>query len=48
MTFSYENIRLGDLDVEFNYINFEIVCDGDNKLIITGLIEDARENNKAS
>ena len=43
MEFSYENIRLGDLDIEFNYINFEIVCDGDNQIVKCGMIED--ENN---
>ena len=40
MEFSYENIRLGDLDIEFNYINFEIVCDGDNQKIRCGMYED--------
>jgi hypothetical protein len=42
MEFSYENIKLGDLDVEFNYINFEITCDGDNQIIRVGLISDDR------
>lgn len=40
MEFSYENITIGDLDVEFNYINFGMVCDGDNHKIICGMIED--------
>lgn len=40
MEFSYENITLGDLDVEFNYINFGMVCDGDNQIIRCGMIED--------
>ena len=40
MEFSYENIRLGDLDVEFNYINFGIECDADNQLIKVGKIDD--------
>ncbi len=39
MIFSYENISLGDLDIEFNYINFEIVCDGDSREIRIELIE---------
>mgnify|MGYP004491408681 CR=1 FL=1 len=42
MIFSYENVRLGDLDVEFNYINFEIICDGDNQKIRMGLIPNER------
>lgn len=42
MEFSYENITLGDLDVEFNYINFEISCDGDNHIIKVGLIDNVR------
>ena len=44
MEFSYENIRLGDLDIEFNYINFEIVCDGDSQTIKCGMIEDEEIN----
>lgn len=43
MEFSYENIRLGDLDIEFNYINFEIACNGDSKTIRLGMIEDEEE-----
>ena len=43
MEFSYENITMGDLDVEFNYINFGMVCDGDSQIIKCGCIED--ENN---
>lgn len=39
MEFSYENITLGDLDVEFKYIDFEIACDGDNHVIRCGMIE---------
>ena len=39
MEFSYENITLGDLDVEFNYINFEFVCDGDSQIVKCGMIE---------
>lgn len=33
MEFTYENITIGDLDVEFNYINFEIICDGDARRV---------------
>lgn len=44
MEFSYENIRLGDLDVEFNYINFGIECDGDNQVIRCGMISDEETN----
>lgn len=40
MEFSYENITLGDLDVEFNYINFSMECDGDNKIIKCSKKED--------
>ncbi len=40
MEFSYENIRIGDLDVEFNYINFGMICDGDNHIVKCELIED--------
>lgn len=40
MEFSYENIKLGDLDVEFNYINFNIICDGDSKMV---MIDNASE-----
>ncbi len=43
MEFSYENIRLGDLDVEFNYINFGLVCDGDKQKIIAETIEKLEE-----
>lgn len=43
MEFSYENIRLGDLDIEFNYINFEISCDADNERIRVGKYDDAKE-----
>lgn len=42
MEFSYENITFGDLDVEFNYINFEFICDADNHVIKVGLIDDVR------
>lgn len=34
MVFNYESIRIGDLDVEYNYINFGAECDGDNQVII--------------
>lgn len=44
MEFNYEMITLGDLDVEFNYINFGIECDGDNKTIKVGMIEDEETN----
>lgn len=44
MEFSYENICLGDLDVEFNYINFGIECDGDNQVIRCGMISDEETN----
>lgn len=40
MEFSYENITLGDLDVEFNYINFASECDGDNQRIKCGCIDE--------
>ena len=46
MEFTYENITLGDLDVEFNYINFEIECDGDTKTIKIGMIADDKSNPK--
>ncbi len=46
MEFSYENICLGDLDVEFNYINFAIECDGDNQVIRCGVIEDEENKSK--
>lgn len=46
MEFSYENIRLGDLDIEFNYINFEIICDGDNQTIRCGMISNEETNSK--
>jgi len=39
MKFNYEDIKLGDLDIEFNYINFGIICDGDKKQIICEDIE---------
>lgn len=44
MEFNYENITMGDLDVEFNYINFGMVCDGDNHIIRCGLIENEESN----
>lgn len=43
MEFTYENITLGDLDVEFNYINFGMVCDGDNQIIKCGTIENEED-----
>lgn len=46
MEFNYKDITLGDLDVEFNYINFEMVCDGDNHIVRCGLIEDEEINSK--
>lgn len=46
MEFSYENITIGDLDVEFNYKNFGIECDGDNHVIRCGMIEDEENNTK--
>ena len=46
MEFSYENITLGDLDVEFNYINFAMECDGDNQIVRCGLIDDEENNAK--
>lgn len=44
MEFSYENITLGDLDIEFNYINFAIICDGDNHVIRCGMIDNEETN----
>lgn len=44
MEFTYENITLGDLDVEFNYTNFEMICDGDNQIVRCGLISDEEKN----
>lgn len=46
MEFTYENIYLGDLDVEFNYINFGFECDGDNQIIKCGKIEDEEINSE--
>lgn len=34
MKFDYKEITFRDLDVEYNYINFGVVCDGDNQVII--------------
>lgn len=41
MVFNYESIRIGDLDVEYNYINFGAECDGDNQIIKMGVKNDA-------
>lgn len=38
MKFNYNDVNLGDLDVEYNYINFDSVCDGDLKIVTTGSI----------
>jgi len=46
MEFSYENIRLGDLDIEFNYINFDIICDGDKQVIRCGAMDDEKNDTK--
>ena len=40
MKFDYKDIRFGDLDVEYNYINFGAECDGDNQVIIMGVKND--------
>ena len=40
MVFNYESIRIGDLDVEYNYINFSAECDGDNQIIRMGVKDD--------
>lgn len=39
MEFKYEDITIGDLDVEFNYINFSMICDGDNHIVKCGTME---------
>lgn len=44
MEFTYENITLEDLDVEFNYTNFGIECDGDNQIIRCEMISDEETN----
>ena len=36
MKFDYKDITFGDLDVEYNYINFSAECDGDNQTIVMG------------
>lgn len=46
MMFNYEDITLGDLEVELNYRNFEILCDGDNHTVRVGMIEDEENNSK--
>lgn len=43
MEFDYKDVTFGDLDVEYNYINFAMVCDGDNQIVKCGLIEDDTE-----
>jgi len=40
MKFDYKNITFGDLDVEYNYINFGAICDGDNQVIIMEVKDD--------
>ena len=40
MKFDYKDIRFGDLDVEYNYINFGAECDGDNQIIKVGVKDD--------
>ena len=40
MEFDYKNITFGDLDVEYNYINFGAECDGDKKVIIMEVKDD--------
>jgi hypothetical protein len=44
MRFSYNEITLGDLDIELNYRNFGIVCDGDNHIITINTIENELED----
>ena len=46
MIFSYNDITLGDLDIELNYRNFEILCDGDNHIVRVGMIEDEENNSE--
>lgn len=43
MKFSYNDITLGDLDIELNYRNFEILCDGDNHTVMVKTKEDMEE-----
>ena len=40
MEFDYKEITFGDLDVEYNYINFGAECDGDKKVIIMEVKDD--------
>lgn len=37
MKFDYDKVTFGDLDVEYNYINFSAICDGDNQIITMGV-----------
>lgn len=46
MKFDYKDITLGDLDIELNYRNFEILCDGDNHTVRVGMIEDEENNSE--
>ena len=49
MEFNYEDITLGDLDIELNYKNFEIICDGDagkNGMVKIGVIDNEEINSK--
>ena len=40
MEFDYKDVTFGDLDVEYNYINFGAECDGDNQIIRMGVKDD--------
>ena len=44
MEFNYKDIRIGDLEVEFNYINFGFECDGDNHIVKCEMIQDKLED----
>ena len=43
MKFSYNDITLGDLDIELNYRNFEILCNGDKHTVTINTIENELE-----
>lgn len=43
MRFSYNDITLGNLDIELNYRNFGFECDGDNHIVIAKTKEDMEE-----
>lgn len=43
MRFSYKDITLGDLDIELNYRNFGMVCDGDKHTVMVKTIENMEE-----